>query len=134
MTKPVVEAYELLAFAQQTAARLVSVAPVLESRAELPRERAWLVSAVEMMSEATASLGPLMERARRLPELKSVRLDQTGDLIAAWVDALEKLLAGFTFHLGSRHPIIQAVFTNPRFPQLRRAAFEIAEETANEVE
>jgi hypothetical protein len=42
------------------------------------------------------------------------------------VDALEKLLAGVTFHVSSRSPIIEALFPHQKFPPLRRVPHEVA--------
>jgi hypothetical protein len=67
-----------------------------------------------------------LEKVRDLPELSDVRADFAEAQQDAWVDALEKLLAGITFHAGSRAPVIEALFPHQKFPALRRATLETA--------
>src|SRR4051812_36102783 len=134
MTKSVLEAYDLISFAANSAERLIEAAPAFEARIDLDREKQWFNEAIELLKNECAPAMPLLERARSLPELKVVRQESTSDLASLWVDAIEKLLAGITFHLGPRHPIIQALFTHQKFPALRRAPLEIAEEYATELE
>ncbi len=84
-------------------------------------EREWLAAALERLTPHVDAIAPLLERAPRLPELAFARASLAASHQEAWVDQLEKLLAGLTFHAGSRDPIIEALFPNPKLAPLRKA-------------
>jgi len=63
----------------------------------------------------------VLDGTRMLPELLEVRLEFAGMLQQRWVDALEKLVAGVTFHAGSRAPMLEALLPHVKFPHLRKA-------------
>lgn len=128
------EAYDLIRFAQHTLERLDAAGRALSESRGKKREKSWLASASEVLKAELDKVGPLLERALELSELDVVRAERASDLIGVWVDALEKLLAGVTFHAGVRAPIIEALFKHQRFPLLRKATFEAADEYALELE
>ncbi len=63
----------------------------------------------------------VLERARWLPELSELRAEYVTLFQGKWVDALEKLLAGFASHTRARDPIVEALFPCVKLAPLRRA-------------
>ncbi len=122
------EAYDLIVHADQLQERLWIALGDLEKRSGLKREKGWLLAAAEMLPEAQGGHSVLLERVIRLPELREVREDHAGVLQGQWVDSLERLLAGITFHAGSRAPIIEALFPKAKLPILRRAKREAVQQ------
>ncbi len=120
------EAVDLLRFADLIAERIASAEAELSKKRGLEREKQWLAAAAELLDEARAPGRGLIDRARMLPELTELREELAGSVQNAWVDALEKLLAGITFHISGRAPIIEALFPHQKFPPLRRAPHEVA--------
>ncbi|MCI0670640.1 MAG: hypothetical protein L0Y64_09280, partial [Myxococcaceae bacterium] len=94
------------------------------SRSGLEREKVWLSEALALLLAARACVSDLLERARELPELGEVREDYSVELQGRWVDCLEKVHAGITFHAGSRAPILEALFPHQKFPALRKSSAE----------
>lgn len=127
------DAYELVRFAPVFRERLERAHDRLGKPAELGAERAWLTAALDRVVAADPGLA-LLDKVRDLPELMDVRADFAEGQQNAWVDALEKLLAGITFHAGSRAPVIEALFPHQKFPALRRASRETAAPFAAEFE
>lgn len=115
------EAYDLLRFSELLESRLAQAEVAQASRKGLEREKAWLTEAHELLRAARAEVPPVLERARELPELAEVREDYALELQGAWVDTLEKLHAGITFHASSRAPILETLFPHSKFPALRKA-------------
>src|SRR2546423_706977 len=102
------EAYEVLASAPALQERLS--AALAKHGPELKRERDWLQSAIALVHEHDEANAALFERARWLPELEHAREELAAPMQEAWVNAVEKLLAGITFVHGSRAPIVEALF------------------------
>lgn len=115
------EAVDLLRFSATFSARLDQAALDLSRKAGTGREMQWLAAAIELLNEVAASSSGLLERARQLPELAELREELAGPLQSAWVDALEKLLAGITFHISGRSPVIEALYPTQKLAPLRRA-------------
>jgi hypothetical protein len=120
------EATDLLRFADLFSERLAAASIELDRKRGLQREKGWLAAAAELVDAARAPAKGLLDRARMLPELAELREELAGSVQSAWVDALEKLLAGITFHVSSRSPIIEALFPHQKLVPLRRAPFEVA--------
>src|SRR5690242_6810826 len=127
------DAYELVRFAPLCKERLERAADRLAKDASLTVEQRWLGSALERVVGADPEPG-LLEKVRDLPELTDVRADFAEGQQDAWVDALEKLLAGITFHAGSRSPVIEALFGSQKLASLRRASLETARPFAADFE
>jgi hypothetical protein len=128
------EAYDLIRFSAQLDERLSAAASELEKKRGLKAEKEWLASAIALLRAAREPSQGLVERARGLPGLEEVR-DELGAVFQGlWVDALERLLAGITFHAGPRSPIIEAVFPHQKLPALRKASREAALDFAKELE
>ena len=119
------DAYELVRFAPAFRERLERARELLAPHAELTVEQSWLSSALDRVIAADPG-ATLLEKVRELPELTDVRADFAEGQQGAWVDALEKLLAGITFHASSRSPVIEALFSHQKFQALRRASRETA--------
>ncbi|HYX92227.1 MAG TPA: hypothetical protein VE782_11725 [Myxococcaceae bacterium] len=121
MTLSPVEAVDLLRFADALSQRLEQASADLSRKRGLEREKQWLEQASGLLREALGHSTGLLDRARGLPEMAELREELAGSMQDAWVDALEKLLAGITFHVSSRSPIIEALFPTQKLPPLRRA-------------
>ncbi len=126
-TMSALEACDLLRFATSYLERLEDAAAVLMRHPPLERERGWLDAAKSLVAEAAAPGERLLERARGLPELPELRAERAGAAQGEWVDGLEKLLAGITFHVSGRHPIIEALYPHQKLQPLRKAAREAAQ-------
>lgn len=115
------DAVELLRFAGPFSQRLDQAAAELAGRPGAEREKQWLAAAGELLAEALRKSSGLLERARGLPELVDLRGELAESVQSAWVDSLEKLLAGITFHVTSRSPVIEALYPTQKLAPLRRA-------------
>jgi hypothetical protein len=126
MSHSPVEAYDVIRHSALLAERVVAAQAELEKKRGLKAEKDWLRAAGELLSGAREPSQGIIERARGLPGLEEVR-DELGVVFQGlWVDALERLLAGLTFHAGPRAPIIEAVFPNSKLAALRKASRESA--------
>jgi hypothetical protein len=134
MSISALEACDLLRFAAGYTERLSEAASTLERSPALTREREWL-SAARALVTAAATPGPaLLERAPLLPELPELRADRAGAAQGEWVDALEKLLAGITFHVSGRAPMIEALFPHQKFAPLRKVGRDVAQKFQQDFE
>jgi len=122
------EAYDLIRFAEHLQERLAAASASLSQKRGLKAEKEWLVIAEQVLREAREPSQPMLEKVRALPELAEVREEYAGTFQNPWVDLLEKLLAGITFHCGPRDPIIEALFPHQKFPVLRKATRDGVEE------
>jgi hypothetical protein len=128
------EAYDLLAHSELVLERLSAATPIVQ-RPGMEAEQRWLDEAAKRVDLAREGIAVVMERAVRLPELESLREEQAAVLQEAWVDVVERLLAGITFHAGSRAPVIEALIPpKVKLPALRRARREISEKFAAELD
>ncbi len=116
------EAHDLVRFAETFEERLIAAHDAHSRRRGLEREKRWLTEALQVVAEAREGAAALLKKARELPELAEVREEFAGDLQQAWVDTLERLHAGITFHAGSRSPLIETLFPHLKFPNLRKAS------------
>lgn len=123
----VLDAYDLLSSTAAVLDRLARAQEELRKHPGLERERGWLAQATELAESVCRAPEELLKRAARLPELASVREDRAEALQGEWVDALERLHGGITFHAGSRAPIMEALFPHVKLPTLRRAKREVVE-------
>lgn len=123
----VLESYDLLRFAEQLRSRIATVQEEHAAKKHLgSREHRWLAEALDVLDAPLAELGWVLEAARALPELEDLAHEVAFERQNKWVDALEKLLAGITFHAGSRSPLIEALYPHQKLATLRRASREIA--------
>ena len=120
-----VEAYELLRCCRPFRERLAEAEAQL-AKSSLEAEQRWLSEAIARVP-APEAFDDVLRRAAELPELADARAELAEGLQAAWVDALERLLAGITFHVGARVPLIEALFPHQKFPALRRAGRDVAQ-------
>ena len=128
------EAYDLGRFADLLQSRLAAAQAELSPKRALKPEKEWLAAAAALLQVAREPTAGLLEKVRGLPELAEVRDEYAAEFQGHWVDALERLLAGFTFHGGNRDPIIEALFPHQKFPALRRADNAGVREYAKDLE
>ena len=121
MPLSMLEAYDLVRFADHLQARLAAAEGELSPKRGLKSEKEWLAAAAALLSQAREPTKGLLEKVRRLAELAEVRDEYAAEFLGQWVDALERLLAGITFHAGNRDPIIEALFPHLKLAGLRRA-------------
>ena len=121
-----IEAYDLIRYSALLAERLAGAQAALEKKRGLKTETGWLGAAVELLGAAREPSKGIIERARGLPGLEEVRDEMGAVFQGLWVDALERLLAGVTFHAGPRAPLIEALFPNAKLTALRKASRESA--------
>ncbi|MBM4381379.1 MAG: hypothetical protein FJ086_19080 [Deltaproteobacteria bacterium] len=116
------EAYEMVKHAELLHGRLEAAREaVARARRIGGREKDWLTVAVDLLGVEMEGMRRVLDGTRMLPELLDVRLEFAGTLQQRWVDALEKLVAGVTFHAGSRAPLLEALLPHLKFPNLRKA-------------
>lgn len=121
MITPLIDAFELVAHAEQLLPRLDAAAAELAKRPDLLEEKAWLDTARQRLASAREGTGEdLLTRVLRVPELEPVKGDQARVLQGAAVDALEHLHAGITFAGGNRAPLLEALYYKLKIPVLRR--------------
>jgi hypothetical protein len=133
-TLTTLEAYDLIKFSEQFHERIAGAQTALNQKRGLKPEKDWMTAAVELVVAAREPAKGLLERARGLPELDEVRGEYAADFQNDWVDALEKLMAGITFHVGSRDPVIEALFPHQKLPAMRRCSQEVATEFVKDFE
>ncbi len=131
MTVP--EAFELLRAASIFEERLLCAREELAAHSYLVRELGWIDMAAALLSEGARERQALEERAEALPELEQTRQAGAALSLSRWLDALERAVAGITFHLGARDPLLEALFPHQRFAQLRRSKRPQLEEYAAEL-
>lgn len=115
------DAYDALRFSEQLHERLAAACIAVENKRVIRQEKTWLATARDLLSGDQEQARTLIERARMLPELIDVRQEFAAGLQQKWVDALEKLVGGITFHAGSRSPMIETLLPHQKFPVLRKA-------------
>jgi hypothetical protein len=115
-------AYDLVRFAEGFHQRLAAAKERLLTTPGLEQEKRWMASALDLIAPLLDEAPPTLEGARSLPELTDVREDFVEELQNRWVDALERLLAGITYHAGARAPVVEALFPHQKFSALRRAS------------
>lgn len=126
MSPSPVEAYDMIRHSAQLAERLAAARAELEKKRGLKAEKEWLRTAGDLLGAAREPSQGIVERARGLPGLEEVRDEMGAVFQGLWVDALERLLAGLTFHAGPRTPLIEAVFPHTKLVALRKASRESA--------
>lgn len=116
-----VDAYDLVSGAEHFEERLEVALAELTKKSGFKDEKSWLELAVERVRKAREVVGDLPVRSLRLPELEALRDEHTRVLQNAAVDAVERLQAGITFHVGSRAPLLEALYARLKLPALRRS-------------
>jgi hypothetical protein len=114
------DAYETLKHAELLHGRLVAARETVARARKISREKDWLTVAADLLGVELEGVRRVVESTRMLPDLVDVRLEFAGTLQQRWVDALEKLVAGVTYHAGSRAPLLEALLPHAKFPQLRK--------------
>ena len=120
MSTPLLEAYDLVAHAEQLELRLSAAADELQKRPGLTHEKAWLELAKARVATAREGIGDLPIRALRVPELESMKGDYAKVLQGAVVDALEKVHGAITVAGGARAPLLEALYYKLKIPALRK--------------
>ena len=134
MSPSPLEAYDVIRHSALLSERLAAAQAELEKKRGLKAEKEWLRAAGDLLGAAREPSQGIIERARGLPGLEEAR-DELGAVSQGlWVDALERLLAGITFHAGPRAPVIEAVFPHAKLPALRKASREAALGFAEDLE
>lgn len=134
MALSTIEAYDLVRFADSLQEKLAHAADELAQKRALKSEKEWLSAAAALLKAAREPTAGLLEKVRGLPELSEVRDEYAAEFQGQYVDALEKLVAGFTFHTSAKDPIIEALYPNQKFPALRKAEREVVEEYQKDLE
>ncbi|MBI5543223.1 MAG: hypothetical protein HY901_05005, partial [Deltaproteobacteria bacterium] len=134
MALSTIEAYDLVRFADHLQERLAAAQGELSPKRGLKPEKDWLAAAAALLTVGREPTAGLLEKVRGLPELVEVRDEYASEFQGLWVDALERLHAGITFHAGNRDPIIEALYPHQKFPALRRADKEGVLDYAKELE
>lgn len=129
-----IEAVDLLRFADVFSERLAAATAELSRKRGLDLEKAWMETALSLVDGARKPAFGLVGRARVLPELSELREEFAASLQNAWIDAFEKLVAGITFHVSARSPLIEALFPHQKFAPLRKAPREVAEKFQKDFE
>ncbi len=124
MSSSILDAYDVIRYSDRVAEQLAAAQAELEKKRGLKAEKEWLRAAGDLLRAAREPSQGLIERARGLPGLEEVR-DELGSVFQGlWVDALERLQAGITFHAGPRAPVVEAVFPHAKLATLRKASRE----------
>ncbi|HEY3452726.1 MAG TPA: hypothetical protein VGK67_40650 [Myxococcales bacterium] len=134
MALTTIEAYDLVRFADQLQDKLVHAGEELAQKRALKSEKEWLTAACALLKAAREPTTGLLEKVRGLPELSEVRDEYAAEFQGQYVDALEKLVAGFTFHTSAKDPIIEALYPHQKFPALRKAEREAVDEYQKDLE
>lgn len=114
------DAWDTIAASEGLLERLEAASLTLSRKPGLKEEKAWLETAVERVRHARKDLGDLKTRAMALPELEPLREEHARTLQNAAVDAVERLQAGITFHVGTRAPLLEMLYGKLKLPVLRR--------------
>jgi hypothetical protein len=121
-------AFKARDLAEAARGRLVKRVGEVAGLPDLERPKRWLSDAEALLAGELESLGKLLRLAEKLAELEGKR-----DLFArtpqhAWVDALERLWAAVSFHMGRRAPLLEALFPHTKFPLLRKPKAAVVRE------
>lgn len=128
------EAHDWIAHARQVEQQLTTAAERLDAlESPLDQERRWLEEAQALLASVRAQTEALLPRALRLPGMEDAREEAASARIEPWADAVERLLAGITFHAGPRAPVIEAVFPHKKLESLRRAKLTAARSYAEDL-
>ncbi len=133
MSMNLLESYDLIRFADLFQEKLSGAMSELSLKRALKQEKEWMSAAAELLRAARETSLGLLERARSLPELAEVRGEYAAEFQGQWVDALERLVAGITFHVGPRDPVLEALLPHQKIAALRKAAQDVAQDYAKEL-
>ncbi len=114
------DAYDTVAHSEVLVQRLETAFAELSRKQGLADEKVWLTQALERVTAARSTVGDLLSRVMRLPEMEPAREEHARALQNLAVDAVERLQAGITFQAGSRAPLLEALFGKLKLPLLRR--------------
>jgi hypothetical protein len=127
------EAFDLLAHAEVIEQRLVATIAVVATKEGLVEERAWLEGVHRNLARARGSIGDLLVRALRLPELEPLRGERARSLQTAVVEAVERLQIAITTAV-ERSPLVEIIYRNLKPPGMVRANRETFEQFCEELE
>jgi hypothetical protein len=119
-TQSIVEASDLLAFAEVSLAALRRGGERLAALADAEDERLWLGAAQRKVELRTENTRTALDAAFALPEFESERLAKGQALFAAWVESIEALFNGIVAHVSDKNPLIETLFPHLKFDKLRR--------------
>lgn len=114
-----IDAFDTVIFAETFLERLHEASKRIAKK-QLLEEKQWVQTAIERLSAVVVPVAGVMTKCAQLPELEEVRPDLARTVQNAAIDAVERLQAGITFHLGPRAPVIEELFA-AKLPPLRRA-------------
>lgn len=117
---PLLEAYDLVAHAEQLEKRLGAASDELQKRPGLTHEKAWIEIAKTRVTAAREGIGDLPIRALRVPELASMKGEYAKILQGAVVDALERVQGAIVAAGGARAPLLEALTYKLKIPALRK--------------
>lgn len=114
-----IEAFDTVIFAEIFLERLHEASKRLAKK-QLVEEKQWVQTAIERLTAVVTPVAGVTTKCAQLPELEEVRPVLAKTVQNAAIDAVERLQAGITFHLGPRAPVIEELFA-AKLPPLRRA-------------
>ncbi|MCL2778213.1 MAG: hypothetical protein FWD73_09430 [Polyangiaceae bacterium] len=126
MTMTLLEAFDLVVYAELLDHRIKGAAAALADRPELARETSWLASARQCLAQELDGMNPPqsdndLDRFLHLPELAAVKQERGRVLQAAAIDAVEALHGSIREAAGERSPLLEALYANLKIVPLRRA-------------
>jgi hypothetical protein len=127
------EAFDLIAHAEVIEERLATTLIELASDETLVDERSWLEGARRRVATARTSVGDLLERALRLPELEPLRGDRTRAFQATAIEKLEGLQAAIVRAV-ERSPLVDVIFRELKPPMMVKAKREVFEKFCQDIE
>lgn len=138
MRNAYLEAFEVLVQAEQLGPRLEAAAVALSQLRGFAGEKQWLSAARERLASVcgpeTRADDGLLLRALRLPELEGARKERASFLQGSLVDALERLYSGIGYVGGSGAPLLDVLFRDTKFSQLRKCNRDALETFCTELE
>lgn len=125
MSRTLAEAFELLVSAEQLGPRLEAAATALAQLTGLDDEQQWLAAARARLASVqldTKSLGQLLSRSLRLPDLAAQKNDRGKLLQSNLADEVERLQGAITVAGGARSPLLDTLFMDLKVPAIRKSA------------
>jgi hypothetical protein len=119
-TQSIVEATDLLAFAELSLAALRLGEERLAALADVEDERLWLGTAQRKVSLQLENTRSALAAAFVLPEFESERIAKGQALFAAWVESIEALFNGIVAHVSDKNPLVETLYPHLKFDKLRR--------------
>jgi hypothetical protein len=118
--RTITEARELSAFAAQFADALERGGERLFALPENEPEVGWLRVARARVLAARDGTEAALKGAIALPEFEAERHAARNATFGEWVDAVQALFTGISYHAGPNNPLIEVLFPDQKFDKLRR--------------